>query len=79
MFGIAKLHWCSLGKAYCDQAPTWGKAGTFSCGGLHWGLPPGLRQLGTDYSGQAFTTLAPRCEVLVACLPLGVPTFKCLA
>lgn len=43
MFVIAKLHWCSLGKAYCDQALTWGKAGAFSCGGLPIGArPPGL-------------------------------------
>lgn len=46
MFVIAKMHWCSLGKAYCDQALTWGKAGAFSCEGLHWGLPGLIPSLG---------------------------------
>lgn len=79
MFVIAKMHWCSLGKAYCEQALTWGKAGAFSCGGLHWGPPtwsyPLFGRLGTDYSGHAFATLVPSCEVLAACLPLEAPTF----
>lgn len=83
MFVIAKQHWCSLGKAYCDQALTGGKAGAFSCGGLHPGLPtwsyPLFWWLGTDNNGHAFATLVPSCEVLAACLALGVPTFKCLA
>lgn len=83
MFVIAKPHWCSLGKAYCDQAFTWGKAGAFSCGGLHPGPPTWSYHLfwwlGTDYNGHAFPTLVPSCEVLAACLALRVPTFKCLA
>lgn len=83
MFVIAKPHWCSLGKAYCDQAFTWGKAGAFSCGGLHPGPPTWSYHLfwwlDTDYSGHAFPTLVPSCEVLAAGLALRVPTFKCLA